>query len=173
MQGHLFLIGFMGAGKTAVSGQLAAMTGIRVLDTDEEIRRQESMEISEIFARRGEEYFRDLETKLLEGLQGQEPQIISCGGGMPLRRQNAALMQSAGTVVWLTVRPETVCERLQNDHTRPLLASRRDPAAVAQLMEQRRAAYEAACSWKISTDGKRPEEIATEIITMTHEKDTT
>ena len=49
MQGHLFLIGFMGAGKTAVSGQLAAMTGIRVLDTDEEIRRQESMEISEIF----------------------------------------------------------------------------------------------------------------------------
>lgn len=173
MQGHLFLIGFMGAGKTAVSGQLSMMTGIPVLDTDEQIRRQEGMEISEIFARKGEEYFRDLETQLLKRLQGQSPQIISCGGGMPLRPQNAALMKCSGTVVWLTVSPETVCERLKNDQSRPLLASRRDPAAVAQLMEQRRTAYEDACSLMISTDEKTPKEIAGEIAVFLRRKYTT
>ena len=163
MQGHLFLIGFMGAGKTAVSNALSAMTGIPVLDTDEQIRMQEGMEISEIFAQKGEGYFRDLETQLLRALQGQEVRIISCGGGMPLRPQNAALMKEAGTVVWLTVSPETVSQRLQNDHSRPLLASRKDPAAIAELMEARREAYEAACSRQVCTDGRAVKEIAEEI----------
>ena len=163
MQGHLFLIGFMGAGKTAVSNALSAMTGIPVLDTDEQIRMQEGMEISDIFAQKGEGYFRNLETQLLASLQGQELKIISCGGGMPLRSQKAALMQAAGNVIWLTVSPETVFERLQKDHSRPLLANRRDPAAIAELMEARREAYEAACSCQISTEGKMPEDIAAEI----------
>ena len=166
MQGHLFLIGFMGAGKTAVSEVLSKMTGIPVLDTDECIRRQEGALISEIFAEKGEAYFRDLETQLLVRLQGMEPQIISCGGGMPLRPQNAALMRQAGRVIWLTARPETVLERLAGDNTRPLLAGRRNPAAVAELMDQRREAYASACSMQISTDGRSAEEIAAEIAEM-------
>ena len=163
MQKHLFLIGFMGTGKTAVSEALSARTGIPVMDTDEEIRLQEGMEITEIFAQKGETYFRDLETQLLKNLQGREPRIISCGGGMPLRSQNAALMRQSGTVFWLTASPETVYERLKNDHTRPLLAGRNNPEGIAQLMEMRREAYEAACDVQVRTDGLTPGEIAAEI----------
>lgn len=163
MKGHLFLIGFMGTGKTAVSEELSSQTGIPVLDTDEAIRLQAGMEITEIFAQKGEEYFRDLETQLLKDLQGKEPRIISCGGGMPLRPQNAALMRQSGTVFWLTASPETIYERLKNDHTRPLLAGRNNPEGIAQLMEKRREAYEAAGDVQVRTDGRTPGEIAAEI----------
>ena len=163
MQGHLFLIGFMGTGKTAVSEALSKQTGIPVMDTDEEIRLQDGMEITEIFAQKGESYFRDLETQLLKDLQDKEPRIISCGGGMPLRPQNAALMRQSGTIFWLTASPETVYERLKNDHTRPLLAGRNNPEGIAQLMEKRREAYEAASDVRVRTDGRTPGEIAAEI----------
>ena len=164
MQGHLFLIGFMGTGKTAVSQALSGMTGIPVLDTDEAIRLQEDMEITEIFAQKGELYFRDLETQLLESLKEESRMIISCGGGMPIRSQNAALMRESGTVFWLTASPETVYERLRNDHTRPLLSGRNNPEGIAQLMEKRREAYMAACDVQIRTDGRSPAEIAADIV---------
>ena len=163
MKGHLFLIGFMGTGKTAVSEELSSQTGIPVLDTDEAIRLQAGMEITEIFAQKGEEYFRNLETQLLKGLAGEVPRIVSCGGGMPLRPQNVALMRQSGMVFWLTASPETVYERLKNDHTRPLLAGKNNPEGIALLMEKRREVYEAACDVQISTDGRTPAEIAAEI----------
>lgn len=164
MKEHIFLIGFMGAGKTAVSLALSAMTGIPAADTDDMIRQAQGMEITDIFARKGEAFFRDLETDLLRSLKGKNPMIISCGGGMPLREENTSLMKEAGTVVWLTAKAETIYERLKDDHTRPLLQGRNNPQAIGELMESRRGRYEAASDWEIAVDGRSLDEICREIV---------
>lgn len=164
MKRHIFLIGFMGAGKTVVSQALSARTGIPSADTDEMIRREQGMEITDIFAQKGEAHFRTLETDLLRSLKGRDPMIISCGGGMPLREENASLMKEAGTVIWLTARPETIYERLKDDQTRPLLKGRNNPQAIGELMESRRERYEAAGDIQIAVDGRSVEEICEEIM---------
>ncbi len=162
----LWLVGFMGSGKTAAARELAARTGWPVTETDTELARRLGRSIREIFAREGEAFFRDAESALIRELaeEGTAARIVSCGGGAVLRPENRAAMRTAGTVVRLTVSPEEVLRRVGPDDRRPLLDGKRSAAQIAAMMEERRAAYEDAADLTVSTDGKSPREVAGEIL---------
>ena len=118
----IVLIGFMGAGKTSLGKAVSKLLQVPFLDTDELIVRSEGMPVSDIFALKGEEYFRSLETETVRELGHKEDGfVLSVGGGLPLREENRPLLHRAGTVVYLKVSLDTLTRRLQNDTKRPLL----------------------------------------------------
>ncbi len=164
MKKHLMLIGFMGCGKTTVGNALSALTGIVCRDSDQLIQEQEGRTITEIFDQEGEAYFRDLETAFLKKLSGEETMILSCGGGMAMRPENARLMRECAEVIWLTASPAAILERVKDDDSRPLLRGHKNEAYIAELMRAREAAYARACDRRVDTDGKTPQEICGEIL---------
>lgn len=166
MEEHIFLIGFMGAGKTTVSWKLGERSGVEVLDTDQMLVEQEGKSISRIFEEDGETYFRDRETELLKTLQGRKPAVISCGGGVPLREENGLLMKQCGKVVWLNATPETIYERVKNSTDRPLLNGNMNVPYIQNLMESRREAYASCASHIIDTDGRSFAQIVEEILSL-------
>ena len=164
----IILIGFMGAGKTTVGKELAKR-GFEFIDTDAYIEQCEKMSISEIFAQKGEAYFRQAETNALKTLLAQEKQfVISCGGGMPLREENRKLLKKLGMVVYLKIRPETVLARLKGDTTRPLLLGDDSGEKVRTLMAQREACYMSDSDCVLNVDQKTPDELARQILSFFH-----
>ena len=133
---------------------------------DKEIEKSEGMPVSEIFRRKGEEYFRELETGLLLSLESRSNTVVSCGGGVPLRSCNVEAMKRSGIVVFLTARPETILERVKDSHDRPLLEGHKDVEYIAGLLSKRLERYEAAADVQIATDGRRTAEIAEEIYAL-------
>ena len=106
---NIILIGFMGAGKTTVGTLLAKEKGMKFVDTDERIVKEQGIRIPDLFARQGEGYFRDLETDLLKRMQEDTNcSVISVGGGMPVREENRTLLKTLGCVVYLTATKETI-----------------------------------------------------------------
>ena len=97
-------------------------------------------------------------------LELRERLVISCGGGVVLRKENIASMQSGGKIVLLTAEPETVWARVRGRQSRPLLRGCQGAFDIEKLMEQRRAYYEAAADVSIKTDGKTLREICGEIL---------
>lgn len=166
MKKHIFLIGFMGCGKSTNAKRLAEMTGRVRIEMDEEIAADEGMEVQEIFRVHGEPYFRDLETKLVNDLAEREPSVVSCGGGTVLREENVAMMKTEGVVVLLTASPETVYERIHETGDRPVLKGNMNVPYIRELMEKRRPSYEAAADFRVATDGKTAEEICREILEL-------
>lgn len=161
---NIFLIGFMGAGKSTVARWLKEQQGLRLVEMDEEISRQQKMSISQIFEEKGEEYFRRLETELLEGLKGQENTVVSCGGGVPMRQCNVDAMRKSGKVVYLSASPETVYRRVKDNHDRPLLEGNMNVEYIGGLLEKRLPRYLEAADVTVGTDGKAVEEICREIL---------
>ena len=161
---NIVLIGFMGAGKSTISAFLRDALAMDVVEMDQVIAEQQGMSISEIFETYGEEYFRNLETQLLIDMQSKQNVIISCGGGVAMRERNVAEMKKSGKVILLTAKPETILERVKENHDRPLLENNKTVEYVSELMEKRRPAYEAAADIVIATDGKSANEICEEII---------
>ena len=163
---NIFLIGFMGAGKSTIARCLHSHHGMEWLEMDREIEKSEGMPISEIFRRKGEEHFRKLETGLLLSLESRSNTVVSCGGGVPLRSCNVEAMKRSGIVVFLTARPETILERVKDSHDRPLLEGHKDVEYIAGLLSKRLERYEAAADVQIATDGRRTAEIAEEIYVL-------
>ena len=161
---NIFLIGFMGAGKSTVADCLHTLYGMDVVEMDREIEEQEGMGIPDIFEKYGEEYFRNAETGLLVGMQDRKNTVISCGGGVPLREQNVSGMKKSGHVVLLTAKPETILQRVQNSHDRPLLENNKTAEFIADMMAERREKYEAAADIVVETDGRDAPEICREIL---------
>lgn len=161
----VFLIGFMGVGKSSVAAVLGQTLGVPVREMDEVIAERENRSIPEIFQQDGEAYFREVEHRVLEEL-GSGPQIISCGGGVPMRRDNVESMHALGLTVLLTAEPETVFQRVRHDDNRPLLRGNMNVAYIAELMEQRRERYESAADCCVATDGRTVEELCREIVAL-------
>ncbi|MBS5064531.1 MAG: shikimate kinase [Hungatella hathewayi] len=162
---NMILIGFMGAGKTSVGEELAGRFGKTLIDTDRMIEERAGMSISDIFAVQGEEAFRRLETEVLEQLISEASgEMISVGGGLPLREENRKLLKKLGTIIYLRVRPETVLARLKGDTTRPLLQGDDVEEKVNSLLSKRGPIYEMAADRIISVDGRSVEQIADAII---------
>ncbi len=112
----------MGAGKTSLGKAVSKILEARFLDTDEMIVKAEGMTINEIFAQKGEEYFRFLETQTLKELGMQKNRfVLSVGGGTPLRAENRPFLHKAGCVIYLKPSIDTLEKRLKNDTHRPLL----------------------------------------------------
>ena len=161
---NVFLIGFMGTGKTTVAMELGRQCAIEVIEMDKLIVSKEGKSIPDIFATHGEEYFRNLETIFLKELKTKTNSVVSCGGGAVLRLGNVVLMKEMGIVVLLTAEPEEILRRLKDDEERPILRGRKNVAAITELLEERRSAYEAAADIVISTDGKEIMEICQELM---------
>ena len=105
-------------------------------------------------------FFRDLETKLLKELaQRLHNRILSVGGGTPLREENRKLLKEIGTVVYLRIRPDTVYERLRGDTVRPLLQTEDPLGRITELLDRRKALYEAAADVIVDVDGLEMEEV--------------
>ena len=149
---HIFLIGFMGCGKSTNAACLAEMTGARQVEMDQMIVENEGMAIADIFKEKGEPYFRELETDLIKSFVGVEPAVISCGGGAVLKEENVRLMKESGKIVLLTAEPETIYERVKDSTERPVLNGNMNVGYIEELMEKRRPKYEAAADVKVATE---------------------
>lgn len=164
MDCNIFLVGFMGAGKSTIARALTRELDCPLVEMDERIEKEQGMSINEIFARFGEDRFRDLESQLILDLGAGEPQVVSCGGGVVLRPENIGNMKKSGRVVYLSATPETVYERVRDSNERPILNGHMDVDYIAGLMEKRRALYETAADITVVTDGRTREELCAEII---------
>ena len=161
---NLFLIGFMGCGKSSVAAYLSKKYSMDIVEMDQVLVEQAGMSIAEIFALHGETHFRDMETALVKELENKGNQVISCGGGVVLRPQNVEVMKKSGRIVCLTAKPETILARVKGDDSRPLLQGNKNLASIQEMMEKRRDKYESAADVIVETDGKTIAEICDEII---------
>ena len=145
--GDLILIGLPASGKTTVGRQLARRLDMPFFDCDEAIEAAAGCSVSDIFARYGESYFRQLEHRTLETLCRKESCVIATGGGAVLREDNRLLLRCSGTVFWLD-RP--LADIMSNDFQtgRPLLTVGRK--ALERLAAERRALYAACAHYRIA-----------------------
>lgn len=164
LEKHIFLIGFMGVGKTSTSRELSEKLQVEEVDTDAMIVEQEGRSIATIFEESGEPYFRKVETGTLDVLAQMRPCIVSCGGGMAMREENVAKMKESGIVIFLTATPETIYYHVKDSTDRPLLNGNMNIPYIQQLMEAREPKYSAAADLHIVTDGYTPAEVADQII---------
>ncbi|MBV9009358.1 MAG: shikimate kinase [Verrucomicrobia bacterium] len=158
----IVLIGFMGAGKSAVGRELARRTGLPRRDTDEMMRRRFGLSIPQIFSQRGEAAFRDAETEALRRLSANA--IIVTGGGIVLREENVRLLHALGRTIWLDADEQTLWERAARRPTRPLLKTANPRERFAELFHQRRALYASAADGRIDTTARSLSEVAHEIL---------
>jgi shikimate kinase len=154
----------MGAGKSSVGRCLQRLTGLGRIDTDELISQKLQLSIAEIFAKHGEERFRDAETELLRELSPDRPSVIVTGGGVVLRADNVVLLKQLGAIVWLDAPEEILFERATRKNDRPLLQTEDPREAFAELLETRRPIYENAANIRIETSNLKHEEVAEEIM---------
>jgi shikimate kinase len=156
--GRIFLVGFMGTGKSTVGRLLAEALGLGFADLDADITAAAGQAIPEIFAAEGEAGFRQRErAALLARLEGG-PAVIACGGGIVVDPRNRADLRRGGRVFCLRASPETLRARLGDDPNRPLL--RQD---LGQLLAAREPFY-AEFPDQIPTDGLEPEAVAKQIL---------
>jgi shikimate kinase len=134
----IYLVGFMGAGKTTVARALAKRLGWEAVDVDETVERREHLPVSEIFATRGELYFRTVEREVLFEQIGRPHLVVATGGGTFADAQNRAAINADGVSVWLDVPLERLIGRVPADGRRPLAADR---AGFERLYHVRRTAY--------------------------------
>ena len=158
------LIGFMGAGKTTVSGELSKMTGRKELDMDAYIVDREGMTIKDMFDRFGEEYFRQKETESLIEIMDMDDLIVSCGGGVVVKDENVGHMKNGGVIVLLTATPQTTLDRVKNSTDRPILNGNMNIEFITELMNKRKDRYLSVADIIVETDDKSVFDICTEIM---------
>lgn len=161
---NIFLIGFMGAGKSTVAKTLQEKLKMNLVEMDARIVEEQGMSINDIFAKYGEDYFRDIESRLILDIGKEGNTIVSCGGGVVVREKNIEYMKQNGKVVYLSATPETIYNRVKDSTDRPILNGHMSVEYIAELMENRRALYEAVADITIHTDGRTTEEICEEIM---------
>lgn len=127
MVSRVYLIGFMGAGKTTIGKYVARDMGWKYLDMDHIFEQEQGCTISQYFAEKGEASFRKEETKLLSRIAEMDNVIVSTGGGTPCSDENINIMRNSGTVIYINVEPEILRDRLSSAKAhRPLLANKTD-----------------------------------------------
>ncbi len=143
----VFLCGFMGCGKSTVGKVAAGMLGVQFVDLDEFIEQQQEMSIPVIFSKKGEEFFRDCETKAIKDFDGKGA-VVATGGGALLREENAEAAQAAGVVIFIDTDFETCYERIKDDPHRPI-AYNSIKQQLKDRFEQRRPLYQAHSQFTI------------------------
>ncbi len=164
-QRPIWLVGMMGAGKSAVGPVLACSLARRFVDTDVEIERFAGMAVSEIFSAESERAFRDRERQLIEGLSGGSD-VVALGGGAIAQPGADALLGRTGTVVYLKASASLLLGRLGDCSERPLLQGLSPEERLARLetlLAERESAYETAAI-AVDTEGRTVEAVAEEIL---------
>lgn len=153
---NFVLIGFMGSGKSSIGRILATKLGYSLVDTDAMVVEAAGMQITDIFARHGEDAFRDYESKALRCLaeRGANRTVISTGGGIVMRPGNVALLHELGFVVLLTASEEVLFERVSRNKARPLLQTPNPRETLSQLLSRRGPLYAAAADFTLDTSAR-------------------
>lgn len=164
IDGHLFLVGFMGAGKSTVARMIAEKIERPCIDLDKEIEILSGRSVTSVFAEDGEDAFRELESTALRRLEGREPAVVACGGGVVLKPENRALLKRLGTVVYLVVTAEEALARVGNGSTRPLLAGPGGTLAATALLAARESLYRSVADLAVDTVGRSTEQVALSVM---------
>ena len=160
---HLWLIGMMGAGKTAVGTALAQRLGVRFIDTDGDVESSVGMSISRLWEAEGEVEFRAVEAEVVTSLSTAGGAVIATGGGVVTNGANVEAMRSSGKVVWLEAAPETLAARVGDGSGRPLLSDGASPDRLAAVLADRAEQYSAASDLMVATDAMAIAEIVERI----------
>jgi shikimate kinase len=160
---NLYLVGFMGTGKTTVGRAVAQKLGFQLLDSDQEIERQRQRPIAQIFAEEGEAAFRRLEREFIEGGHPDRRQVVACGGGLIVPPGMLELLQARGVVMCLHASLETILRRTQGNRNRPLLNVDDPEVRIRALYARREAVYKRAGT-TILTDGRQLGEIVSHVL---------
>ena len=162
---NIFLIGFMGAGKSTVGKILANKIGYKFLDADKVIEERAGTTITQIFAEHGEPYFRDIESATTESLASGNKQVIATGGGVVQRDRNWDAMKANGITVYLKATVEAIWDRIKDDTSRPLLQVENPVKTARDLLDKRTPMYEKADIILI-TDNVPPDQVANEVLEL-------
>jgi shikimate kinase len=157
---HVFLIGFMGAGKSTVGRILAERLGLPFIDLDVLIAESAGRSIVEIFDAEGEQGFRDRESEALAALANSPSSVIACGGGVVLADENRRLLRERGVVVYLKVSAGEALARIGDTTGRPLLERGDAGAMAATLLAARESLYRTVADAVIDTGGLTPRAVA-------------
>ena len=161
---NLFLVGPMGAGKSAVGRQLGRMLHLEFVDSDEEIESRTGVDIPFIFEKEGEAGFRKREAAAIDDLSQKEGIVLATGGGAILDPQNRNHLGARGFVIYLHTSVDQQLSRTRKGRDRPLLASD-DPRAVLEgLMATREPLYREIADLTVDTDGRKVRAVANEIV---------
>lgn len=164
MNRHIFLIGFMGAGKSTVAALLAERLSMPLVDVDAVVESTQGKTVAQIFTEQGESAFRDAERAALLGLEGLPPSVVACGGGIVTRDENRADLRRLGTVVYLQVSAAEAVARVGDASTRPLLSGPSGTLAATSLLQAREALYRAAADLVVDTEGCDAKEVADRVL---------
>ncbi len=161
----IYLIGYMGSGKTTVGEELSRMTGFSFLDMDSEIQRTEHNSIRTIFNEKGEPYFREVEAALLQSLAHKKGIVVSCGGGIVLDVQNRKLLNNSGGCVFLDGFPKDMFARIKEDPNRPnaYFETEQEEERLMQFnrrYQKRKDFYLESANFTVFIDKETPEQIA-------------
>ena len=141
MTQNIALIGFMGVGKSAVGRNLAKKLRRRFIDLDRIVEKTAGMKVREIFVRKGEPYFRQLEKQMLAAILQKDKQVISTGGGIIADDENLMLLRDRALLVALTASVDVLLARAGNGSKRPLLKGANRKERVEELLMQRQSRY--------------------------------
>jgi shikimate kinase len=160
---NLFLIGPMGAGKSAVGRQLARLLHLEFLDSDEEIESRTGVDIPFIFEKEGEEGFRKREVKVIDELSRRDGVVLATGGGAIVDPESRSRLGARGFVVYLHTSVNQQLERTRSGRERPLLENSDKQQVLQDLMEERDPLYREISDLIVETDGRRVQTVAREI----------
>jgi shikimate kinase len=160
---NIALIGFMAVGKSAVGRNLAKKLRRRFVDLDRSIEKTAGMKVKEIFAVKGEPYFRELENQTLAEILKKDGQVIATGGGVVTDDDNLALLRERTTLIGLTASIDTLLARAGNGAKRPLLKGANRRERVAELMQQRESKY-AQAHFTVDTSELTLEQVVDQIV---------
>jgi shikimate kinase len=160
----IFLVGFMGSGKTTVGRALAQRLSWSFEDLDDLIAMAAGMTVADIFAREGEPAFRRRETEALRSAAARRRTVVATGGGAACREDNLGLMTAAGRVIALVVSAPEAVRRAGARSGRPLLDGAADPVAAARALLAARRPFYARAHLRIETDGRSPAAVIEEIV---------
>ncbi|MGF1450626.1 MAG: shikimate kinase [Opitutales bacterium] len=138
---NLYLVGFMGTGKSSVGRLLAPRLGLRFIDSDHAIEEKEGLRVPLIFEEKGEPYFRELERDFIEAGHQRTGCVVACGGGLIVQPGMAERLRELGIVASLFARPETIYERTSRNQNRPLLQVEDPRARITEMLEKREPYY--------------------------------
>lgn len=159
---NLYLIGFMGVGKSAVGRSLARTLRMHFIDSDWAIEQRAGRSIARIFEEEGEAAFRQLEREFIESGHPAEGTVVSCGGGLPIQPGMGERLKEKGLVVCLFARPETIIARTVGNPRRPLLNVEDPEQRIRELMAQREPVY-LNTGIGVSTEGRPIAEVVRSI----------
>lgn len=159
---NIILVGMPYSGKSTIGKKLSSLIKYNFLDTDEWIQKEEGSNITEIFQRNGELYFRELEGNLIREFGSFEKYVVSTGGGTPAYENNMDVLNKAGVTIFIDAPIEELIQRAQGDNSRPLLEGNAEKK-VRHLFSIRVPIYKKA-QYVIQTDGKKIDDICEEII---------